>query len=216
VRLSAYLFFISFALPHTLPLFADEKTFLVTLPVVTIGREGSLHAEFSLKEKGTLGLDWAEWGGLFGTREELTSRERAENPGQSLVTEGRDMSLEFARYTDPYNMSGFYWGLGVGYRMMRLDWSETLISEDGSTRSRYYAYASGPAVNGRLGYRFVGDSVGVVLGSFVGLKYFLSDITDKSSEDTRTYSFIDTKTRSRLQNKIATLLKIGIDIGWAF
>lgn len=198
--------------------YADAKSFLVSLPVLTLGREGNLRAEYNLFEKGTLALEWTGWVGK-GQREELTNEEKKENPGSSLRTEGREIGLMFGRYTDPLNMDGFNWGVGVGYRAVKAKWFKTPSinsPENKQITSLFDAKALGPTLSARLGYRFVGDSVGFAIGSFLGVKHFLNQVSDESREETRFLTQMSSKDRRLLQRKLATSLKIGLEIGWAF
>lgn len=197
---------------------ADAKYFLITLPVVTFGREGAIRGEYNLFQKGTLALEWTEWVGR-GKREELSNPEIKASPGSSLLSEGRELGLMFGRYTDPLNMGGFHWGMGAGYRFMKADWVRTPSAHGNgglSTSSMYHVNASGPTLAARLGYRFVGDSIGFAIGSFLGVKHYINEVSDASEEDTSKYSHISTKDKHYLQKKFATSLKIGIEIGWAF
>lgn len=202
----------------TLPLFAESKTIVLTLPVVTVGREGVIRAEYNLFQKGTLALEWTEWVGK-GERQELGLRDRKENPGNSLLSEGRELGLMFGRYSNPTNMSGFNWGAGAGYRSTKLNWTKTSFNKSTNIQeetNHYRVYANGPSLSARVGYRFVGDSIGFTIGSYIGVKHFLSQLTDASGDDSSTFSPISARDKSVLQQKIATLLKIGIEIGWAF
>ena len=198
---------------------ADAKYFLISLPVLTFGREGAVRGEYNLFQKGTLALEWVEWVGR-GKREELTNPEIKANPGSSLLSEGRELSLMFGRYTDPLNMSGFHWGMGAGYRLMKAYWvrSPNARAKEGAwtTPSIYHVNAAGPTLAARLGYRYVGENIGFALGSFVGVKHYINEVTDASEEDLRKFSHISIKDRHYLQKKFATSLKIGIEIGWAF
>jgi len=197
---------------------ADAKYFLISLPVLTLGREGSIRGEYNLFQKGTLALEWTEWVGR-GKREELTNPEIKANPGSSLMSEGRELSLMYSRYTDPMNMSGFHWGMGAGYRFVKADWVRSHTNQGNGTQSTpslYHVNASGPTLAGRLGYRFVGESIGFALGGFAGVKHYINDVMDDSEENPSKYSHISVKDKHYLQKKFATSLKIGIEIGWAF
>ena len=196
---------------------ADTKTFLFTLPVLTIGREGAIRGEYNLFQKGTIALEWTEWSGK-GEREELTNQEMKDNPGSSLRTQGRELGLMYSRYTDPRNMSGFQWGLGAGYRMMKADWTKTASDDDktDAMSARYNVNVRGPTISGRIGYRFVGDSIGFAIGTFLGLKHFLSHASDVTGEDPAVFAPIRESDRRSLQKKLATSLKLGLEVGWAF
>jgi hypothetical protein len=213
-RLQKFLLLVELLL--ALPVYADTKAFLITLPVFTLGLEGALRTEFNLFQRGTLALESTEWVGK-GKREELSRREVRENPGSFLLTEGRELGIMFGRYTDPFNMSGFNWGLGAGYRMMKIDWSKAGSDESNTSPPPHYnVRAEGPTVAARAGYRFVGTDIGFTLGSFLGVKYFLSQISNFSHEDTIKFSPISAGERKSLRGKLGTSFKIGVEIGWAF
>ena len=85
---------------------AREKNFLVSLPLITLGYEGALRAEYKLKSHGFFAFDWAGWGSVK-PREELTAREIEERNGDSISSKGEDYSLMYGKYDNPKNMSGF-------------------------------------------------------------------------------------------------------------
>ena len=200
---------------HFEDLRAESKTFLLTLPVVTIGREGTLRLQRNFQERGALGLEWTEWG-LYGRREELSWHERKEHQGSTLISTGHELAVSYSRYMDSDNMSGFYWDVSMGYRVLKLDW--TVVDKENSKqpKKQYYTGATGPSLGARLGYQFVGETYGITVGSFLGGKYFLSDISDKTDANTDGYSYIGAREKTRLQDKIAASFKIGIELGWAF
>ncbi len=196
---------------------AEAKSFLFTLPLLTVGREGAIRGEYNLYQKAGLALEWAQWNGK-GEREELTNDEIRDNPGSSLITEGRDIGVMFSRYSDPKNLGGWNWGLGAGYRTVTADWTRTpsLYSKTDDTNAHYNVNIKGATVSGRVGYRFVGDNVGFAIGTFLGLKHFLGQVSDISHDESAGFQPISQRDRRALQQKLATSLKLGLEIGWAF
>lgn len=190
--------------------FAEYKDFLITFPVVTVGHEGVVRAEYNFFEEGTLALEWVEWGGR-GRREELSPRERRDAPSRSLKSEGRDLGLMFSKYTQPSLMGGFHYGLGLSYRRMQVERKE----EQGSEENQYLAVASGPALSARVGYRYVAEDLGFVVGGFLGAKRFFSQIEDRYEEADHFFP-MSAEQKKDLKKKLASFLKIGIEIGWAF
>lgn len=209
-------YFILVCLMLPINLFADPKTFLVSVPLITLGRDGAFRAEYNLFQKGTVALEWTEWGGN-GKGEELTETERKENPDSSLKTDGRELSLMFGRYTDPLKMAGFHWGLGAGYRSLDAFWHKAPSGSDiqGGQPTLHDLRVAGATVTGRLGYRFVGEDLGFAIGSFLSVKHFQNTVNDKKSE-TPNAVVIDQSDRLALQRRLMSSLRIGVEVGWAF
>ncbi|MBI2602894.1 MAG: hypothetical protein HYW48_07555 [Deltaproteobacteria bacterium] len=208
-------YFILIFLMLPINLFADPKTFLVTVPLLTLGRDGSFRGEYNLFQKGTVALEWTEWGGN-GKGEELTETERKEAPESSLKTDGRELGLMFGRYGDPLKMAGFHWGLGAGFRSLDAFWRKAPENEAGEKMTLYDLRVAGATVTGRVGYRFVGEDLGFAIGSFLSVKHFQNKVSDKKSEDTANAVPIVQSDRLALQRRLMSSLRIGIEVGWAF
>jgi hypothetical protein len=194
----------------------EAKNFLVSLPLVTAGREGAIRLEYNLAAKGTVALDWAQWGAKK-KREELAPSEIKEHPNNSLQTAGRDLAIMMHRYNNPGNMSGFNWGLGLGYRTMDVEWKKTQIV-DNLDSFNHHVNATGPTASGRVGYRYVGSDLGFALGTYIGVKHFQHRIVYVKGSDVKQVALlpISEKDSDSLSRRLTTAVKIGIEIGWAF
>ncbi len=191
--------------------FAEEKTFAITLPALTLGREGVLRVEYNFFNRESIALDWTQWVGSEGQKEELTRSQIRNSQGASLLTKGRELGLMFAQYSDSLHMSGFNYAMGLGYRAEDIDWTK----QKTPTEERYFAKARGPTMRARAGYRFVGKDIGFLIGTFVGAKYFLSQITEISS-DQHTRRAFGAHDKTYLEQTLAKSFQIGLEIGWAF
>ncbi|MBP6217614.1 MAG: hypothetical protein KA436_03385 [Oligoflexales bacterium] len=203
--------------------YCEAKTFVLSLPLVTAGREGSLRGEYNLAQKGSLALEWAEWGSV-DKRQELSGGDLKSPAKDGLWTDGRDLGLMYSRFHNPQNMSGFYWGVGLGYRRMQADWRKTNAFNSSFESSlanadinENHLEITGPTAFSRLGYRFVGEDLGFMIGSYAGLKHFQSQITESKSEDIGNDSLLLSEAaRDSLQRRLMSSVKLGLEIGWAF
>jgi hypothetical protein len=202
---------------------AGPKTFLFSLPLVSVGREGAIRAEYNATTKGSLALEWSEWG-MGREREELTANELEKHPKDSLITQGREILVMMSKYSNQANLSGLYWGLGLGYRSGQAQWTKTADADEiagaglQAGQLEHKLDVVGPTVAARGGYRFVGEDLGFAVGSYLGVKRTQNKVTDAKNASDETRSFAATKESDRLalKNRFATSLTIGIDIGWAF
>ncbi len=197
-------------------LFAEGKVFLVSLPFLTIGNEGAMRAEINAFQKGGFAVEWAQWSGQ-GQREELTHWEMKHHPGSSLVTEGRDMSLMYGRYSNPASMSGWNWGLGGGYRILNVRWSEmTVNNQEKLALVHYNVQARGPTFSSRAGYRYIEDDFGITVGTFIGMTLFPNHVSNQSSSAPENYDWITNDRSHVLERRLAISYKVGFEFGWAF
>ena len=168
---------------------AKEKNFLVSLPLITLGYEGALRAEYSLRSRGFLAFDWAGWGSIE-PREEMTTREMEEREGDSVTSEGEDYSVMYGRYDNPKNMSGFHWGIGAGVRRMKVLWLRTpeagadknalVLDENG--KIHHNVRVAGNTYLGRIGYRHVGSDLGFMIGGYMVYKRFQRSLESLGSD----------------------------------
>lgn len=201
------------------------KNFLISLPLVTAGHEGAVRAELNLANRGAVALDWAEWGSGAERRQDLSPQDIKAHPKDAFLTEGRDMTVMMSKYNNPGNMSGFHWGLGLGYRAMQAELRKTpslqsqgdaVLLNDGQVLNNIDI--SGPTVSGRVGYRHVGEEVGFSIGTFLGVKHFQNKISNAKQDSNKDIAFspISEKDSDALSARLTTAIKIGVEIGWAF
>lgn len=197
-------------------LLAAGKVFLLSLPFLTIGNEGAMRAEVNVFQKGGLAIEWAEWSGQ-GQRQELTHWEIKRNPGSSLISEGREIGLMFSRYSKPEFMGGWNWGLGGGYRILNVRWSEmTMLNQDQPSLANYKVQARGPIFSSRAGYRYVEEDFGITVGTFIGMILFPNYVSNQSNVDSENYNRITNDRSHVLERRLAFSYKVGFEFGWAF
>jgi hypothetical protein len=195
------------------------KDFLFTLPVVQLGREGQAKFEYNLNSKGSLALEFA----YLSKGEDLNQTELEESPNASLESQGWSSQLLWSRYTQPSRMAGFFWGLGAGYRQVSASWQKNphleapeqlqLIGEDGTLT--HEVLAKGYTVEARMGYRYVGQEWGVVLGGFLGLRHFENQVKNKNS-DPELFPDLHTEDENSLRHRMMSALYPSLELGWAF
>lgn len=195
-----------------------QRDFVLSLPLT---RDGSFRGEFNIQNAVGLSLDWQEWG-MGEAREEAPRSELKEHPGNSLKTRGRQIGATVSRYTNPTRLSGFHWGLGAALRQEKVNWikdSETLgLSAvlDESEKVHHNLEISGPAVEGRVGYRYIGETVGFMAGIYLNVQHFQPTISDMKDSGDAYSSPIDKADRAALERRITTRGGVGLEIGWAF
>ena len=203
---------------------AADKDFVISLPIVTLGREGALRGEYNLNNNATIALEWSKWSG-DAAREELTNTEIEEDPQTSLITEGSNIGIMLGRYSNPKQMSGFHWGLGAGYRKINAKWKKTpnsdtdesaSLDEDGKVN--YNIVTDGLALNSRVGYRYVGKEIGFVSGLYMAYKHFQNNMNDNENQSENEIKFtnIAQSDKTSLQRRFMSQFHIGLEIGWAF
>lgn len=193
-------------------LLAKNRSFIFSLPLVTIGRDAPVRAEYNLG-KASLSADWVEWLGEVGKREELTQSELEEHPNDSMTSQGRELTLMVSRYKNSASMSGFHWGLGAGYRQVRAMWkkSAALMGDDPLTHN---FVVSGPTYSGRLGYRYVGKDMGFMVGTYLGVRHFQNAVED--TELTQGETALSENDKNSLKRRMMSAMRIGLEMGWAF
>jgi hypothetical protein len=186
----------------------QPKTILVSVPLITLGRDAALRAEYNMKQAGTLGMEWTEWG-MGKRQQELTQSEQAKTPNDGILTRGRELGVMWSRYNDANLMSGFGWGLGAGYRVWQAQWLEeqtdkSILKDDLESR--------GVTLTGRVGYRYVAPSLGLSVGAYTSIKHFQNQLRPNEAEE----SALNNEEQASLRRRLATSLRIGVEFGWAF
>ena len=201
-------------------LWAKQKTFLLSLPPVLFGYEGTPHMEWNVANKVGLSFDYTG----IARNEVLSKREMTADPGRSLIMGGYEFAMGVGRYSQAQNMGGLYWGLSVGYRMITGEWKKdgegipTLgLAPDEFGKMHHNFQAKGPTTALKVGYRFVGDDLGFVAGISATLRHFQNTVTDTKAKEAddhdTTLAEVDSATLSR---RLMTRFTPGIEIGWAF
>ena len=195
------------------------RSFLFALPL-TVG--SPLKLSYNYESKVALSLDITNEPEL----ERLSDREVEESPGSSLLTEAQEVGLMFSRYSNAANMSGWHWGLGVGYKRMKASWvklpdpdaegDEAIVTEDG--RANYKLDISGTTATARGGYRYVADELGFMASLFLMIKHFQNRVQDAELDgtDTQPIASITRGDAQTIRRRFTTQILPGLEVGWAF
>jgi hypothetical protein len=203
------------------------RSFAVTMPL-SFSRETNGHLEANLAGKATVSVE----GGVRRKGDDVTAKETSET-SESIESEGRGGAILISRYSDGMSMSGFYWGLGVGYREIDATWtvkpegddpqvnSYYLNQSDGTLRHR--AQLRGTTGHIRGGYRYVGEEIPFTIGAFVGARHFQAGVKDaEADEDSRDSSrtvddaAMTDREKERLRRRYTTSPELALELGWAF
>ena len=189
------------------------KTVAINLPILA-----PFKLDFNLKAHGALSM---EFNAQKEKKEYYTKDQRDKSDGDSLMTNGTQITALFTQFSNAKMMSGGYWALGLGYQKMDAVWQKSPATGDEPTgvslnadgKIDHELTGNGLTGHGRIGYRYVGESVPFLAGIQVGLKHFNSKFKD-SDEELLTATSKDEK--ESLQRMFMTSSEIGIEIGFAF
>lgn len=155
------------------------QTMNLSLPIVNIAGETTIHGEFNLAGEGGIALEIVN----KGVQEESPKND---TNSSSRLTKAQAISVIYSVYNDPLAMAGFYWGVGAGYRTESVDWlkpdstqTTALLPDTNPTYVSRLAELKGPTAHGRFGYRYVGKEMPLLIGAYLGLRHFASTVTDQ-------------------------------------
>ena len=203
------------------PSHATQRDWLMSLPLVSVGRDSPLGLEFNIMNEFSLGVHL----GLVSKGEELGKKEQEDHPGTSLETHGQDISLIFQRFSNPAEMAGLHWGINLGYRQIRATWIRDpeqssagifpALDEEGNMH--HHLRLEGTSLGIRFGYRFVADSPGFMAGIYLKARHFQSRVRDDDPpESGELLTEIPPEDAIALKRRMMSSLLAGIEIGWAF
>ncbi len=201
------------------------RSVFFTIPLVEVGNQSTAHLEFNLGGEAGIALE----GTYIHRADDVTESEAQETGGDYLETHGRQIALLISRYSEPADLGGFYWTLGAGYRELNTTWiveptdddtamDMSLVSESDG-KLHHDGEMSGVTGHGRLGYRHIGSSYPVVIGTYFGLRHYASGVDDTVGEDGRVTSGNAPMTdleKIRLSRRFQTRPEIAVEMGWAF
>jgi hypothetical protein len=126
-------------------------------------------------------------------------------------------------------MGGFFWGLGVGQRVLQADWRKSpyyktvdqfgIVDSDGKVTHR--VTATGTLLEGRLGYRYVTSDLGFLAGLFLDVAHHNAHVRDREvPEDSDPAADhvapIGEHDAYVLGRRLGSTGSPGFEIGWAF
>lgn len=198
---------------------SGTRSFILTVPVISMTRDAAFRGELNWES-----ASFSVEGAVMGEAEEY-SEEKLLLTGDSMVTSGRQAAILVSRYSNQANMSGWFWTLGAGARQMDGLWRtnpSTLAymtginlvrDESGKVLHRYRA--TGATGHGRLGYRWVSQSVPLAIGGHVGVRHFDGKFEDVEPID-RDFTALAVDEKASLRRRYMTKLEPGIEFGLAF
>ncbi len=204
------------------------KVVSFTIPVVSLTGEPTGRFEFNLSGEASLTLEAT----YVPKGEELRKKEIEEDGhSPSMMTQGKQVALLVSRYTDSYNLAGFYWSAGVGYRTvdgsLKKALEETTATPntfsvgpiDDLGRASYEFRASGMTLHGRGGYRYVGQSVPFSIGLYLGVRHFVSKVEDlrtQSDEADPTLTELTSDEKNSIKRRFMDRPEGGLEVGVVF
>jgi hypothetical protein len=193
------------------------RSLMLGLPLASTERGPIGRVELNIYGKGSIAIE----GSSEVLAEDLLRSQVAES-GESMMTKGGQMSLFYFRYSKPVSMAGWYYGFGLGYHEESVNWhrrtSALGIALADASFVNHSATLRGPTGHGRLGYRYVGTDVPMLVGGYFGLRHFQASVKDgQSNDDAETTSApiaMGDSEKTRLLNRFRTAPEIGIEIGF--
>jgi hypothetical protein len=203
----------------------DMRTFFLTVPVFETGSQSTAHLEFNLYGQAGIAVE----GTYVHKHDDVTESEAEETNGDVLEAQGRQFAILISRYSDPIQLAGFFWTLGMGYRSQTIDWQVepddgdknidmSLVQEE-SGKLNHAANLSGMTGHGRLGYRYVGIDFPFVVGGYAGLRHWAAGAEDRVEDDEDLPNGVAPLTdqeKTRLERRFQTRPELGVELGWAF
>ncbi len=189
----------------------------VSFPLINFGREMAAHVEMNLFGNAGVSFEYIK----VNAAEEFSDKE-VEEKGVSLKTYGWEASLAVARYSRPQHMAGFYWLLGAGYRSLEVELRKqresdyVLATDERLEEEGWVAYdmtASGVTGRGRLGYRYIGQSVPFIVGGFFGIRHFASKFNDKNKDTKPEDSPVTVDEKDSFSRMAMTKMVLGLEVG---
>ncbi|MEY4630213.1 MAG: hypothetical protein RIQ81_333 [Pseudomonadota bacterium] len=198
---------------------AGSRSFILTIPIITLTRDAAFRGEYNLK-----GATIAVEGATMMEAEEYTEDKMAET-GDSMISKGGHVSVLLSRYSQPSNMSGWFWTLGAGVRDMKGTWKTNpsalalssgmaLITDDAGKVIHEYT-ARGLTAHARTGYRWVAQSIPLSIGGGLGLRHFDARFEDKAELSPEASAMSD-EDKATLRRRYMTRLEPAIEFGLAF
>lgn len=197
--------------------FGKYKSFMVGLPIFSMGGESVTKVEYNLGGAGSLGLELTS----IAEGEQFTDDEVIENNGDSLLMKGAEVGLTYSSYSNGGLMSGGYWSLGVGYRQVQAAWSRSPtddfspagVSLDSGGRFKHDLISGGGTARARVGYRYVASSIPFALGAYIGIRHFQGRFQDRENDEAVEIPNSDNRSLTR---RFMTSIEPGLELGMSF
>ena len=203
----------------------EYRSVSVSMPLISMAREAVGHVDFNLSGKGAIGLEVMAKG-----RQDEIDPKIHQATGESLIAQGRGAALFISRWSHPANMSGGFWGMGLGYRQETVKWRvaplqgdkrAALTLADQDHLLNHSAELHGVTGHARAGYRYVGSDMPFIIGGYIGIRHFQAGVQDAKAEANRAPGAVATaplsdKEKDKLLFRAETKPESGIEIGFVF
>ncbi len=198
-----------------------EKSFVLSSPVVNLAQETIGHLEMNLGNVAAIAVE----GAIKDTREDVSGSIH-DDTGESRRASGKAGAFFLSHYLHGASMGSFYGGVGLGFREESVRWRVAPDETDrrvnlalaGSDHKLHHdAEVRGPTGQLRLGYRYVAHETPLLLGAYVGGRYFQGVASDASSDKTDLLDAPMTDgEKSTLEKQYQTRPEAGLEIGLSF
>ena len=185
-----------------------SRSFALSLPLLM---DTPFSVEYNLG-RGMVGLAWTP----IRRYQMLTEQDLKTNPNQSLQLRGQEIGITTGRFQHEATMSGFYWGLGAGYRKTQGEWIKSASNTPNGALQNHDIKVEGTTFSGKVGYRYAGESYGFLGGIFILLRHFDNHVTDASQGENTPYVETSYEDKASLKRLVMTSLHPGLELGWAF
>jgi len=189
----------------------------VTTPVSIVGSEAGVRLEYNLWGEGSVAGEF-----IYAPASQEYSKAEMTEKNLSLTTQGYEGAITVARFSQPFQMTGFFWSLTAGYRQLKAEWRHTpenlydlkqrrLVDDEGQLTHKMRV--SGTTGRGRLGYRYPFAAWPLVIGGYFGFRHYENKFTDEDSEGNPKTS---EEERLQLKRLVMTRPEAGIELGFSF
>lgn len=197
----------------------SEKSFHVGLPIVAMGGEAVTKGEWRLGKVGSLAVEWTAMSNV----DLYTNSEKEENNNDSMMLSGNELSLAYTRYGNNKRMSGGYWSVGLGYRLVRVTWlrspfdgvNQAGVSLNEEGKLTHTIDGAGLTARTKVGYRYVAESLPFAVGAYVGLRHYQNTMQDKLSATEASVASSE-EDRVGIERRLMSSLEPGIEVGFTF
>lgn len=196
---------------------------ITNIPITPLAvQQTTLRAEFNLAGEASMQAEAS----FVRPSEGLAPAAIDRNPGESLVVDsGQEVAILFARYSQPYQLMGFYWALGAGWRDVHSVWKRPItdntsqyslastVDIDGKNRFVSEQVSQGNTLHARLGYRTTMPYIPIILGGQLGVRHFNSVVHDAGDDSTVPLNDDD---KTSLRHRMMTYGSLELSAGYAF
>lgn len=202
---------------------APNRAFMGTIGKDIVTGDTVAHLELNLAAQASLSLE-----GMFASEHEQVGEKEQKETGESILMQSSGAALLISRFTEPQSMSGFYWRLGAGYRQQKAKWhvrpagndaEAAAFSLDAEKALNHEAEIQGVTGHGRVGYRYSGTSVPLLIGASVGIRHLAASVDDKRKADNSSELNVQpmtSKEKDRMKRLVETAPEIALEVGFCF